>query len=89
MVFRNKEDPKSIKEWLLSIEKSIGQPVVVSLLIRRGQITFLSCMEQRNSLMKSLYEDFPLTYPKIAEMMGRYSTKNITVSEISRIVGGG
>lgn len=47
---RTKEHKKDYEKWLLMFEELVGKPVVVSLLIEKQKIGFLTCWN------KSLYE---------------------------------
>lgn len=48
MAKRNKKNQKvDLKEWLLGFEKQIGKPVIVSLLIEKGEYEFISCVRKK------------------------------------------
>lgn len=38
---------KDIKNWMLNLEKSIGTPIVLTLSVDQGRITFCSCVDKR------------------------------------------
>lgn len=46
MAKRTQEDEKDFEAWLLSFEKQAGIPVIVSLLIEKDQIKFISCVNK-------------------------------------------
>lgn len=50
MAKENKKNQQDFKAWLLKFEKQIGRGVVVSLLIDKGKIDFLSCVDSKRYL---------------------------------------
>lgn len=38
---------KDMEAWLLRFEEQVGEPVVVSLLITKGEVQFLMCMPRK------------------------------------------
>ena len=45
---------KDIKAWLLDLEKDIGKPIIVALLVEKGQIGFVSCTRKKAYLESSV-----------------------------------
>ena len=48
MAERNKKDETDFETWLLNFEKQVGRPVVVSLLIERGKVEFINCVNRKH-----------------------------------------
>jgi len=48
MAERNKKDETDYETWLLNFEKQVGKPVVVSLLIERGKVEFINCVNRKH-----------------------------------------
>lgn len=44
---KEKENQEDLREWLLSFERLVGKPVVVTLLIEKKKIDFITCWNKK------------------------------------------
>lgn len=45
-----KKTQEALEEWLLGFERHVGRGVVVSLLVEKGKVGFVSCVDRRRYL---------------------------------------
>lgn len=43
---RKKSNKDDFAEWLIGLERQVGKPIVVSLLIEGGHVGFLTCIDK-------------------------------------------
>lgn len=53
MAKKPKKAEKDLKTWLLEFERHVGKGVVVSLLIERGHIKFMACIDRKRFMDSS------------------------------------
>ena len=57
---------RNLRKWLFGLQKQIGEPIVVSLLITPDMLTFLSCNTQKEDLeLVEAEDDTPPDKPLI------------------------
>lgn len=52
-----KETKEALEDWLLEFEEHIGRGVVVSLLVEKGKVSFVSCVDRKRYLSSEEEED--------------------------------